>query len=1014
MNADLEAMRRHILSLSVFLLASSLPAPAQQLPVKTYTTTDGLPHYQINRIVRDSRGFLWFCTGEGLARFDGYGFTNFGLDRGLPSDAVTDFLETRKGAYWVATTRGLARFDPRGRPGAGPPMFAAIEPAVSSPGNEAITVIKEAADGTIWIGTQNGLHRLESVSGRETIRAVEIGLPQGTVEQRTVADILVDRTGVLWVASPSGLYRREQDGAATRYTVRHGLPNDFLQTLLEDRDGRLWAGSRLGGLFRFSVDGLRRSLAVDLTLTAPELPTPWIFQLLEAADGRLWAATARGLVEILRAEGGNRARFNGYSTANGLSYFDITALAEDLGGNLWLGTNSAGAMKISRSGFTSYSDREGIRQVSDVFEDRMGRLCFRGVVPGETPNTLLQKLGCFVKDRVAWFERHSVTNGWVTEGLTLQARSGEWWIGSGVGLYRFPAADHLDSITSAAPLAVYGQADGLASPQVYRVFEDSHGFVWASTTSAETQGLARWNPRTARMHDMGGTPGLPSLENELPRSFAEDRAGRIWIGFSSGVARYAEDRFTWFGAREGLPPGPVMDVHLDRSGRVWLAFERSGLARLDDPSAARPAFIRYTTAEGLSSNNLEVITEDRAGFLYAGGGHGLDQLDPSTGRVKHFAAADGLPAGRFRAGYVDRAGVLWFGLTSGLVRYAPPKETTAPPSAVLITGLRIAGVAQAVSVVGERALEPPALAPDQNGLEIDFVGLGFSTGDVLRYQYRLAAGEWSPPGDQRSVTYASLSPGRYIFQVRAVNSAGALSADPASVTFTILRPVWQRWWFLGAAGLVFGLSAYSFYRYRLTRLLEMAHLRTRIATDLHDDIGADLTRIAMLSEVARQTHDPGALVSIARIARESVSAMSDIVWAINPKRESLADLTRRMRQHAEEVFPRRDAELVFGAPDAADGLNLGVDVRRDLLLVFKEAVNNAARHSRCTRIVIDLRRHPDALQLSVADNGVGFDTSAASDGQGLASLRRRAIRLKGTLDIASGGTGTTVTLRIPL
>ena len=235
--------------------------------------------------------------------------------------------------------------------------------------------------------------------------------------------------------------------------------------------------------------------------------------------------------------------------------------------------------------------------------------------------------------------------------------------------------------------------------------------------------------------------------------------------------------------------------------------------------------------------------------------------------------------------------------------------------------------------------------------------------------------------------------------------------------------------------LVSGVMAYALYRYRVARLLDMANLRTRIATDLHDDIGANLTRIALLSEVAtrRRVLEPGVagggahamlvteeedgpLSSIARIARESVSSMSDIVWAINPARETLLDLTRRMRQHADEIFTLRDIRLRFDASDVRPELRLGVDVRRDVLLIFKESVNNAARHSSCTSVEISCRVEGSRLVLTIADNGAGvFDASLESEGQGLRSMRRRAQRLRGTLDIASGsGLGTIVTLTVPL
>jgi signal transduction histidine kinase len=143
--------------------------------------------------------------------------------------------------------------------------------------------------------------------------------------------------------------------------------------------------------------------------------------------------------------------------------------------------------------------------------------------------------------------------------------------------------------------------------------------------------------------------------------------------------------------------------------------------------------------------------------------------------------------------------------------------------------------------------------------------------------------------------------------------------------------------------------------------------------------------------------------------------MSDIVWAINPKRESLLDLIRRMRQHADEIFTLRNIELRFNAPGAADGLRLSMDVRRDLLLIFKEAVNNAARHSQCSHVDIDMRVEGSRLVMAVEDDGVGFDASSESEGQGLTSMQRRAERLSGTLEITSGpGLGTTVRLDMPI
>jgi signal transduction histidine kinase len=571
---------------------------------------------------------------------------------------------------------------------------------------------------------------------------------------------------------------------------------------------------------------------------------------------------------------------------------------------------------------------------------------------------------------------------------------------------------------TARPIAVYGISDGLGASQVFRLFEDSRDHIWVSTTSSATSGLARWEPVLGRFRDLAGSPGLPSLKDDLARSFSEDRGGSVWIGFNTGLVRYANGKFQFFSEKDGLPPGAILDIHVDRSNRIWLASRDGGLVRVDQPEDVHPRFVSYTKAEGwLSSNNVEVIGEDASGLLYVGGGSGLDRFEPDTGRVKHFGSAEGLPPGQLRTAFRDRHGALWFGMTNGLARLVPATISRRAPPSILITGLRVGGIPRSLSALGEREMSLADLSAHENQLQIDFVAPGFGPGEVLRYQYRLdgADSNWSTLGDQRTVTYASLASGRYTFAARAVNSDGIVSPQTASIAFTILRPVWQRWWFVTLAMIVLGLTVHALYRRRVARLLEIANMRTHIATDLHDDIGANLTRIALLSEMAKQTRGEASLTSIARIARESVSSMNDIVWAINPRRETLLELTRRMRQHAEEVFTLRDIAVRFNAPDSADSPKLGMDVRRDLLLIFKEAVNNAARHSGCSAVDIELRVAGSRLVLIVADNGAGFDASRESDGQGLMSLQRRARRLGGTLDVTSSpGSGTRVTVNAPI
>ena len=210
------------------------------------------------------------------------------------------------------------------------------------------------------------------------------------------------------------------------------------------------------------------------------------------------------------------------------------------------------------------------------------------------------------------------------------------------------------------------------------------------------------------------------------------------------------------------------------------------------------------------------------------------------------------------------------------------------------------------------------------------------------------------------------------------------------------------------------------YRYRVARLLELERVRTRIATDLHDDIGSSLSQVSVLSEVIRRRIGDKPVVAeplsmIANLSRDLIDSMNDIVWAINPKRDRLSDLTQRMRRFASDAFTVRDIEFSFSGPDPEHDTRLGADMRREIFLIFKESVNNVVRHSGCNEARINFSIQHGALELRVYDNGRGFDPEIASDGNGLASMRQRALRIGGALEISSQGEqGTTVSLKAPL
>jgi signal transduction histidine kinase len=429
-----------------------------------------------------------------------------------------------------------------------------------------------------------------------------------------------------------------------------------------------------------------------------------------------------------------------------------------------------------------------------------------------------------------------------------------------------------------------------------------------------------------------------------------------------------------------------------------------------------------STADGLASNDVDGITQDLWGRMYVVTGRGIDSFYPTFPlRVTHYTTADGLIYGGLGAmAFRDRHGALWFGNQAGLMRLDPVADRLASAPPVTISELRIRGVRRALAPLGEMELNGLELPADQNQVEIGFVGLEFRAGKKLTYQYRLESdSDWSPAAAERTVNFASLAPGNYRFLVRAVSSEGLVSEKPAGLAFTIVPPVWQRWWARVLMLLVLGAAFYALYRYRLEHLLAVERVRARIATDLHDDIGSTLSQISILSEVAsreaRERERLESLREIADLSRESVGSMSDIVWAIDPEQDRIEQLSHRMRRFASDLSLADGVQIRFvGLADDRD-LRLDADMRRQIFLIFKESLHNALRHSGCTQVDVELSLNEGWLKLSIQDNGRGFDAKRTVAGHGLLSIEKRARILGGEVEFLSApDAGTQVLVNIPI
>jgi signal transduction histidine kinase/ligand-binding sensor domain-containing protein len=1003
---------------------------AERLPITHFTIADGLPHTNITRVVQDSRGFIWICTPGGLSRFDGQTFTNYGVDDGLPHISVTDLLEVED-VHWIATNGGgVARFDtsethrPSGPSGALFSVFAVGD----TPATNRVNVLYRDRGGTIWAGTDGGLfQRSRSDAGFVRVPLHLSWHPDPSVQ---VWALVEDESGVLWIGSRFGLLRRAPDGQVAQYTIRPEGATDHVWAVLA-HEKRLWLGHD-SGLIVFRPPSAPLSATNDLQPRSPaqsngalqlpdapgearryqpieNMPVVRVQALARSSSGAVWIGTlGGGLAEF------HHGRFSSYTRAHGLDDPMVYAVAEDRGGNIWAGTRN-GTMRIARAGFVVYSEAEGLGPwVAAVFE-RDGTLYatsheFRvSKFDGKRFVTVKPRL----PPHATGFRSLSV----------LLDRAGDWWFATRHGVFRFARVDRFERLDAMNPTSVYMVREGLADNDVSGLFEDRQGDIWMAHFAPGDEVLTRWERATGVFHRYSSRHGLRPTSSAT--AFAQDAKGHLWIGFRDGeVVRYEPQHFI-----QELPPmrepdRRVNSIHEDGQGRIWVSILGWGLVRIDT-RAGRQTHVRlYSTSDGLASNNAGVLAEDGRGDIYVEVGErfGIDKLDTRTNRIRHFTSSDGVPPSDIMAAWRDRSGDLWFATTMGLLRFTPGSESPSSLPVTRIASLRIDDEAVSVPPLGSIALGPYVLGPGRNRLELTFFGTTPNLDANLRYQYRLEGTEadWSAPTAQQTVTFASLAPGRYRFLVRAVNTDGGASETPASLVFNVLPPIWQRWWFLSLAAFAVAAAAYAVHRARMVRVIELERVRTRIATDLHDDIGSGLSQVAVLTEVLRRRvgSDPAVsepLSAVGEISRGLVDSMSEIVWAINPRRDHISDLTHRMRRFASEVLGARDIELQFTAPDDRRDSPLGPDVRREVWLIFKEGVNNSARHAACTRVSIDCALDSHWLELSIRDNGRGFDPKSAGDGNGLSSMRQRAARLGGTLTIVSDlNEGTTLTVRAPV
>lgn len=955
-------------------LVIAAPAGAQQLSLRSYTVAHGLAHDDITSILQDSRGYLWIGTFEGVSRFDGYAFHSYDTADGLGNYVVNALAEDRQQRLWVATNGGgIAVLNDA--PEASP-RFSSFLP--DRGGAAYVNVLAVGDDGRLWCGTDGGIY-VADVSGEAPIFTY-VGFGAYSAVAAAVSG------GSVWIGVNGVGLLEFGRGRTVTYEVPWPAGTRFRTIAADGGSGLLVAGDP--GLFKFS-SGRWERLPVGLR------PGQVILGIRPDDGEGAWLATNEGLVHFTR---GMSRRYPLERALGGT----VTAIGADRSGTFWLGTSRAGLVRVAAQQILRFTAADGLpdADVSALMETPAGDMM---AVMRRGATALVRG------DRIVPMRVTPLRSG---HRPLVTASGGGWWATGVDGFYHIPGAVPDFSRARRLPIAARPAASLFSSVPLLAI--DRDGALWGATIepalyrvedpSRPGSRMDRW-PLSARMAVLGA-----------------DDAGGIWLAHMAGLARFAGGVVSPVAIPPGLPDLQPRAFLVDRQHRVWIGLRFGGVMVTNDPATAPPVFTRYSLREGLASDTVWALAQGPDDTIYLGTGRGLDLFDPATGAIRHFTTDEGLAGNVVSEIEVDSSGQVWVAGMGGISRlhmdFTPSKPAPMP---IYISRLQLAGVEYPLGVRGVTAVTGLDLRAGGRNVRIEFVSPNFQAAGRLRYQYMLDGTDatWTPPAAERVVNYATLTPGHYRFLVRAVAGDGRVSQTPGLVEFRIHPPFWYKPWFFASVLAGFFVLGTVVLRAREFRRHELESIRRQVATDLHDDVGSGLAQIAILCELAKRDASRGAvpvLTETADLARSLRESMGDIVWALSPDRDAPLALVARMRQVSFNLLSST-TEVTFEAPEDRQlaGLDLGPARRRQLLLIFKEALTNVARHASATVVSIRLVAEGEWLVLTIDDDGVGFDDDGRAGGQGLESMEQRARSMGGHFSLRSeAGKGTSMAVRVPL
>jgi ligand-binding sensor domain-containing protein/two-component sensor histidine kinase len=972
------------------------------------TRSSGLPVDEVTCIVQDSSGFMWLGTREGLFRYDGFSFKGFynkpGDNSTIPGNYITQIYLDSKGLLWILTGRnGLAVMSSEGK----------VLQVINSVANASFASfdfpydILEDSKGFLWCTTSNGLFKLKNDNG--TIKVIkEIDLIQYHHATNILGPFILAKTGTLWICTMKGLAIYDP----TRDILYHRKNNPLHLPVLDDTVAfaNIYLNEESSKLWYSTWEPATRQYDLKTKITT----TLYSGKGLAVPD--YW--------EIVRKFFTDSHKIFWMSTGEGLSLFQ--------------GTNRKIFMHQNDNPFSIISN-----QVNNIYEDREGNFWF------------------------ATTAGISITRPHHQSFLNLSANAAKEYAFAGkAAAFIVPADSNTMLIGSKG---VYETDPHFKVRKHYRTGTMDYDWIWNYYKDEERQqiyistqaGMLLYDIKTHTVKKLL----TPPFNEHLPvSSFVPADSGNIWMSryrnvffkYNPGNKTFKKYDLAALGERPA-----IVSLFKDKAQHVWIVLQEKGILRFDEKTgqiAERIVAIPGDTGTLLQPNIL--CLQEIGKYLFVGYfSRGFSLYDKTTKTIRHFSQGDGL-ASNSVTGAIEKDGMIWIATTNGISRFDTVTKAfinynydngILDNNFLSITQLpdgRIAaGSATGMvlfypdSVITNRNVPPPLLSDlnvygrkisadslqinhqpltvsyKENYFSIEYISLYYHNNQQIEYAYLLAGLDknWVAAGNRRFVNYSNLKGGNYSFKVKARLPGGNWVESKFILPVIVSAAFYTQWWFYLLVAVAFVTIVYGLYHYRLQQILRMEKMRMAISSDLHDEVGATLSSISIFSEMAKQSVETSSkaetyLQRIGERSRESIEKMSDIIWSINPENDSLVQMLARMKNYANEILEAKNILVHWMEGENLASLKLTMPQRKNLYLLFKEVINNAAKYSRATNVYIRLHTEHKCIKLSVKDDGTGFDINKVQPGNGIKNIYRRSLLLNGKVAMESNSGGTSVLL----